>query len=120
MRYYKSSNGGIFAFSDIQTVPDDLIPLTPEEINALLSPPSMVPQVVSAAQGGIALIRAGLMDAVQAAVDAPETPSEVKWAWAHATTWDRSSPALAFLAGAAGITQEQMDALFMAADKIVA
>lgn len=82
--------------------------------------PNVPPQTVTAAQGGIALIQAGLMNAVQAVVDAPETPPEVRWAWAHATTWDRSSPALAYLANAAGITQEQMDALFIAAAGIVA
>lgn len=78
------------------------------------------PQSVTAAQGGIALIQAGLMDAVQAVVDAAETPAEIKWAWTRATTWDRDSPALAYLSNAAGITSAQMDALFVAAAGIVA
>ena len=75
---------------------------------------------VTAAQGGIALINAGLMPAVQAAVDDPETPAEVRWAWERATTWERTSPALAYLADKAGISSEQMDDLFEAAAQIQA
>jgi len=85
-----------------------------------VTPPTPVPQTVSAAQGGIALINASLMDAVQAAVDAAETPAAVKWAWAHAQDWERSSPALAYLADKAGITSAQMDSLFIAAAQITA
>lgn len=77
------------------------------------------PQSVTAAQGGIALIRAGLMDDVQNAADAPDTPAEVKWAWAKATIWERQSPALLYLADKAGISSETMDALFVDADQIV-
>jgi hypothetical protein len=83
-------------------------------------PPDPVPQTVGAAQGGIALIKAGLMDAVQAAVDAVDTPPEVKWAFNRAATWQRRSPALAYLAQKAGITDAQMDSLFIAADVIKA
>lgn len=79
-----------------------------------------VPQEVTAAQGGIALIQAGLMGAVQAAVDAPDTPAEVKWAWSRATSWHRHSPGLLYLATKAGITSQQMDDLFTAAAQIVA
>lgn len=77
------------------------------------------PPSVSAAQGGIALIRAGLMDDAQAAVDDPTTPDEVKWAWAKATIWDRTSPAFNYIADKAGITEAQKDALFVDASHVV-
>lgn len=77
------------------------------------------PLAVSAAQGGIALIRAGLMDDVQAAADAPDTPPEIKWAWSKATVWERNSPAFNYLADKAGITDAQKDALFVDAAQIV-
>ncbi|WP_038852636.1 hypothetical protein [Bordetella petrii] len=83
-----------------------------------VQPVVTVPSSVSAAQGGIALINAGLMPAVQAAVDDPDTPAEVRWAWERATTWERPSPALAYLANKAGISSGQMDALFVAAAPI--
>lgn len=85
-----------------------------------VAPPTPIPQRVSAAQGGIALINASLMDAVQTVVDATDTPASVKWAWTHAQDWDRSSSALAYLAGKAGITDAQMDDLFVAAAAITA
>ena len=95
-------------------------PPKPEEPPAPEPEPPGPPQSVTAAQGGIALIQAGLMDAVQSVVDATETPAEIKWAWTRATTWNRDSPALAYLSNAAGITSAQMDALFVEAAGIVA
>lgn len=96
---------------------------------AVIDPPAPPPapdpvdpgplQSVSAAQGGIALIRAGLMDDVQAAVDAPDMPAEVKWAWDKATIWERNSPAFNYIADKAGITDAQKDALFIDANQIV-
>ena len=85
-----------------------------------VQPVPTVPRAVSAAQGGIALIQAGLMAGVRAAVDAPDTPADVLWAWERATTWERASPALAYLADKAGITAQQMDDLFVAAAAIQA
>lgn len=84
------------------------------------SNPDLPTTSVTAAQGGIALIRMGLMDAVQEAVASQDTPPEVRWAWDKATVWDRNSPALDYLANAAGITSEQMDQLFSLAKTIVA
>lgn len=85
-----------------------------------VAPPARIPQVVTAAQGGIALIQAGLMDAAQSAANAAETPAEYKWAWERAQTWERTSPALNYIADKAGITQAQMDDLFVAAAQIQA
>lgn len=90
-----------------QWVPDEDVP-----------PVVTVPASVSAAQGGIALINAGLMTAVQAAVDDPDTPDWVRWAWERATIWERPSPALAYLANKAGISSQQMDDLFIAGKAI--
>lgn len=39
MNYYKSQSGQIFAYSDIQTVPSGMTPLTQTEIDAHLNPP---------------------------------------------------------------------------------
>lgn len=82
--------------------------------------PPLVPQTVSAAQGGISLIRAGLMDAVQAAAHAADTPAEVKWAFDKATEWDRNSASFNYLATKAGISEAQRDALFEEAAQIIA
>ncbi|WP_157672702.1 hypothetical protein [Achromobacter denitrificans] len=76
--------------------------------------------VVTAAQGGIALIRAGKMAAVLAAANASDTPPEVKWAFDKATEWNRYSVAFNYLADKAGITEAQKDELFAEAAGIVA
>lgn len=77
-------------------------------------------KTVSAAQGGIALIRAGLMKAVQDVANDPTTAAEVKWAFEKATEWSRDSAALNYLAQKAGITDSQLDALYEDALQIVA
>lgn len=82
--------------------------------------PVQVPKVVTAAQGGIALIRAGLIEAVQAAANAPDTPPEVKWAFDKATEWSRDSAAFNYLADKAGITEAKKDTLFADAASILA
>lgn len=79
----------------------------------------IVPSQVMASQGGIALIHFGLMDAVQAVVDAPDTPATHKWAWARATTWERNSPSFNYFADRAGITEQQKDELFVFAGAVV-
>ena len=39
MKYYKDTEGNVYAFSDIQTPADGLIAMAPEEIEAHLNPP---------------------------------------------------------------------------------
>lgn len=82
--------------------------------------PTPAVRTVSAAQGGIALIRAGLMEAVQAAANAEDTPAEVKWAFDKATEWSRDSAAFNYLADKAGISEATKDDLFAEASTIMA
>lgn len=74
--------------------------------------PVPVVKQVTAAQGGIALIRAGLMDVVLAAVNSPETPAQVKWAFEKAQDWHIDSPAFSYLADKAGIEAASRKRLF--------
>jgi len=93
---------------------------TADQLGNVEEPVVLPPSQVTAAQGGIALIQAGLMDSVQQVADAQETPAEVKWAWQRAQDWQRDSAALAYLSQRAGISDEQMDDLFIAAIQIQA
>lgn len=79
---------------------------------------TVIPSTVSAAQGGIALIRAGLMDAIQDAVNAEDTPAEVKWAFDKAQEWSRDSLSFNYLADKARLSQQQRDELFSAAAQV--
>jgi hypothetical protein len=76
--------------------------------------------VVTKFQAKAALLNAGLLDDVEAAVAAADALT--KLAWADAQEFRRRSPLIADLAAALDppLTSEQLDALFVAASTIVA
>lgn len=78
----------------------------------LAKPP--VPQTVTMRQARLALLGAGLLDSVNAAIAAMPTPerSAAEIEWEYAQTVDRHSPFTQQLAAGLGLTTEQLDALF--------
>src|SRR5690606_190490 len=76
-------------------------------------PPEPVPAVVSAAQGRLALLNAGLLATVQAAVDQADEATQI-W-FEYATEWRRDHPILAALGGQLGLSSTEVDDLFRAA-----
>lgn len=88
-------------------------PEAPEPVNG-------IPQSVTRFQALAALHIAGHLPAVQAIMAAPETPVLAKLAWDNALSFERNSPTLASLAGAIGLTSQDLDALFTAAAGIEA
>ena len=85
------------------------------------TPPALtVPPVVSRFQARAALHLAGLLDGVETLMAAPETPALAKLAWADAMEFERQSPTIAALAGAVGLTEQDIDALFVTAAGIKA
>lgn len=86
-------------------------------------PPTPVPEV-SMAQAVIALSRAGVSEeAVASAIDAlPDGPgkTEARIWWARSNVMRRNHPAVALLAPQLGLTEEQVDALFAAAQAVQA
>ena len=87
-------------------------------------PPEIVwvPAEVTMRQAQRALLDAGLLDAVEAAINAlPEPPRRAaKIDWEKSNTMQRDSQFLQLLAPALGMTSTQLDALFVAASKLVA
>ena len=84
--------------------------------------PPQVPQQVTRAQGKVVLIQMGLWSQVVAYVEAIEDP--LQWAIAEVAVyetlhWQRNSPFLNQAATALGITQAQMDELFIAASEVM-
>lgn len=77
-----------------------------------------VPQVVTPFQAKAALLQAGLLDTVKAAI--ASAPAITQLAWSDATEFTRDSPTIATMAGALGLTSAQVDALFVAASAIQA
>ena len=81
-----------------------------------------VPQQVTNAQGTAVLIQVGLWPQVLAYVSAIQDPVQkalAEVALNKTTHWQRNSPFLNTAAAALGITQEQMDELFIAADQVM-
>lgn len=87
---------------------------TAQQVADYIAPP--VPPYVSPFQARRALDNAGLRDAVEAAVAA--ATRDVQDAWQYAVRIERSSPFIAAMQGGLGLTNEQVDQLFIAAAQI--
>lgn len=81
----------------------------------LTGPVAVVPRSVSPYQARMALLNAGRLDDVEALMASPETNPSAKIAWEYATTWERNSAFIAALAPGLGLTEQQVDDLFVAA-----
>jgi hypothetical protein len=82
--------------------------------------PPVVPQSVTRFQALAALDAAGHLDAVEAIMADPATPKLQRLAYQNALNFERSSTTLQVLAGALGLTDADLDQLFITAAGIVA
>lgn len=82
-----------------------------------VEPPVPVPTVVTMRQARLALLQSGLLANVNAALDAMGgvEGEAARIEWEYATTVERNSALVVGLAGALGMTEQQMDDLFMLA-----
>jgi hypothetical protein len=88
---------------------------------ATLAPqPPAVPPSVSRFQARAALADAGLLSQVETLMADAATPLRTKLAWTDAQDFERSSPTVASMAAALGLTDTQLDQLFVTAKGIVA
>jgi len=77
-----------------------------------------VPETISAPQARVALHRVGLLANVNALVNDPSTPEEVKIFWEYEPNLNRDSPALNAMAGLLGLNDAALDDLFRSAAEI--
>lgn len=84
----------------------DVVPELPQQSSA-------VPARVTPRQIRLALTAAGLRDAVEQAVAA--APQDLKDWWEYALDIDRNNPLIKAMAQQLGITEQQIDTLFVAA-----
>jgi hypothetical protein len=83
------------------------------------APPPPPPEAVTARQARLALLGAGLLDNVEGALAAIPDPLSRRAAqieWEYALEIRRDSPLIAALAPLLGLTDEQVDDLFRAAE----
>lgn len=84
--------------------------------------PPTVPAVVSRAKGKVVLIQAGLWQSVLdyvAAIPDPAQRAIAEVALHDIQEWSRNSPFMAAISSALGVTEEQMDQLFVATQEVV-
>lgn len=89
----------------------EVVPPSPQDRRAAMT--------VSRFQARAALRVAGLFDAAEAAIAASADPILIE-AWASASEFRRTSPSIAAMGAALGLTDEQVDDLFDAAARIEA
>jgi hypothetical protein len=92
--------------------------LTQDEIDALPAPqPAAIPQVVTMRQARLALLGAGLLAQVEAAINALPSPQKeaarIEWEYSQEVHRDREF--VSVLGAAMGLNDEQLDALFTTA-----
>ncbi|QZP07777.1 hypothetical protein [Caenibius sp. WL] len=84
-----------------------------EEVVEIPDPAPVVPEVVSRRQALLALEGAGQLDAVEALV--AQLPRSAQIEWANATEFRRDHYLIAQIGTALGLTEQQIDALFIEA-----
>lgn len=95
-----------------------VLDLTPEEVSAIRK--ARVPAAVTMRQGRLALLGAGKLALVQAAIDALPEPQRgaAKIEWEYSNELQRNNPFVITLGAALGLTEDAMDELFIAAAQL--
>lgn len=84
--------------------------------------PKVVPQSISRAQGKAALLSFGFLDDVESYIEAMPEGTDKRLAliaFNETNEWQRESPFLQQMASTVGLTQEQLDDLFIFAAKVL-
>lgn len=80
--------------------------------------PLVVPNEVTRFQARAALYQAGWLDEIEALIVAPETDRILVLAWQDALAFNRQSPFVREMAQQLGLTEQQLDDLFITAAQI--
>lgn len=121
MKYYKTSTGEVFAFEDDGSQ-DHLIKPDYEALTDYVPPQcaDAVPQEVTVRQARLALLAAGKLAGVEAAIasmpEPQKTAASIEWEYSNAL--QRSNPFVTQLVAALGLDDAGIDALFIAAAKL--
>jgi hypothetical protein len=85
-----------------------------------IPPPPPIPTTVTRFQALATLAAGGYLDTVHTYIDALPRSNIQRLAFENATDWERSSPTLAALATMLGLSNAQVDELFVAAARVSA
>lgn len=85
-----------------------------------VAPPPPSPQSVTRFQALATLSAAGHLPTIRAHISTLDQDNITRLAWEHATDWERSSPTLNALATMLGLSDIEVDDLFVAASQVSA
>jgi len=83
-------------------------------------PPPPIPSTVTRFQARVALVQAGYFDTVNTYIATLPQTDVKRLAWEDAAEWERASPTLNFLANMLGLSDTDVDDLFILASGISA
>ena len=89
-------------------------------VEPYVAPPPPIPQTVTRFQALAVLAAGGYLDTVRTYIATLDQDNVQRLAWENATDWERSSPTLNALAQMLGLTDAQVDDLFVAAAQVSA
>jgi len=89
-------------------------------IDAYVAPPPPIPSSVTRFQALATLSAGGYLDTVHAYIDTLPRSNITRLAFENATDWERASPTVNALATMLGLTDAQIDELFIAAAEVFA
>ena len=137
--YWTFENHGVVDSDHwVDAIPSDAVEITLEERDALVNgansgrvvvrdangrpalsdpppAPPVIPQRVTKFQAKAALFLAGLLDDVEALMADPATDRITRLAWTESLHFERQSPMIAAMASLLGLSNQQLDALFVSA-----
>lgn len=120
MPYYQAPDGALHFLDDgvlpehVHGFPADAVPAAPPAETAIDH--SIVPQAVTRRQALLALLAAGKLDQIELLIQS--APRAVQIAWEAAGTFERTNPLIESLAPQLGLTEADIDALFIEASKL--
>jgi hypothetical protein len=85
-----------------------------------VAPPPPIPQTVTRFQALATLAAGGWLDTVHVYIDALPRNNVQRLAFENATDWERTSPTVNALAAMLGLSDAQVDELFVAASQVSA
>lgn len=85
-----------------------------------VAPPPPIPSTVTRFQARVALVQAGHFDTIDTYIATLPKTDVKRLAWEDAAEWERASPTLNFLANMLGLTDTDVDDLFILASSISA
>jgi hypothetical protein len=89
-------------------------------VDPYVAPPPPIPATVTRFQALATLSAAGHLPAIRTYIATLDQDNITRLAWENAADWERSSPTLAALATMLGLTDAQVDDLFVAALQVSA